>query len=69
MARRDEIENLLDLEDTEIKQLWMSWDKGDCSEIGLVEILLCQLIKEQKSQNGMFYDTDYDNIKLRYELN
>jgi thioredoxin 1 len=69
MERRDEIENLLDLEDAEIKQLWMSWDKGDCSEIGLVEILLCQLIKEHKTQNGLFYDTDYDNIKLRYELN
>ncbi len=64
--RREIIEKLLNLEDEEIKQEYNRWDKGDCSEIGLCEILLYQLIKEHKQQNGEWYDTDYNNIKLRY---
>ena len=65
MSRRETIEKLLDLEDSEIMQLYRSWDKGDCSEVGLCEILLFQLIKEHKKENGQFYDTDYNKIKLR----
>jgi len=64
--RREIIEELLNLEDEEIKQEYSRWDKGDCSEVGLCEILLYQLIKEHKQQNKEYYDTDYDNIKLRY---
>jgi hypothetical protein len=45
----------------------MSWDKGDCSKIGLCEILLAQLIREHKEEHGIYYETDYDKIKLRYE--
>ena len=66
MTRLECIENLIDLADAEIKSLYMRWDKGDCSEVGLCEILLYQIIKEHKLQNGEFYDTDYDIIKLRY---
>jgi hypothetical protein len=43
------------------------WDKGDCSEIGLCEILLAQMIREHKNENGENYDTDYNQIQLRYE--
>jgi len=62
----DKLEPLLNMYDPEIKQLWVRWDKGDCSPIGLCEILLYQLIKEHKEDNGIYYDTDYDEIKLRY---
>lgn len=64
--RGEILENLIDLSDDEIKSDYYSWDKGDCSEIGLCEILLKQLIKSHKVDNGDYYDTDYDNIKLRY---
>jgi hypothetical protein len=65
----EQIEKLLNLGDPEIKSLWMKWDKGDCSDVGLCEILLYQLIKEHKEENGNYYDTDYDQIILRYGIN
>ena len=67
MNKRDIIESMLNMEDPITKQHWMSWDKGDCSEIGLCEILLAQLIRENKEANGLYYDTDFDKITLRYE--
>ncbi len=57
---------LLDFNDEEIEQDYRKWDKGDCSEIGLCEILLKQLIKKHKITNGIHYNTDIDEIKLRY---
>lgn len=66
MKRRTTLEGFLNLDDPEIKQLWMKWDKGDGSEVGLCEILLYQIIKEHKEANGDFYDRDYDEINLRY---
>ena len=47
--------------------MYNSWDKGDCSFIGLIEIYLFQNIKKHKEENGEYYNTDYDRIKLRYE--
>jgi hypothetical protein len=67
MNRRDVIESLINLNDPAIESLYNRWDKGDCSEVGLCEILLRQIINEHKAENGSFYDTDYDQIKLRYE--
>jgi hypothetical protein len=67
MNKRDIIESMLNMEDPITKQHWVGWDKGDCSEIGLCEILLAQLIREHKEENGLYYDTDYDKITLRYE--
>ena len=52
MNRKNTIESLLNFKDPETRRLHMSWDKGDCSEIGLCEILLYQLIKEHKEENG-----------------
>jgi hypothetical protein len=66
MNELDTIENLLDFEDEEIKQLHWSWDKSDCSLVGLTEIYLYQCIKKDKELNGEYYDKDYDLIKLRY---
>ena len=63
---RDKIEELLDMDDPITKQNYWGWDKGDCSEVGLCEILLDQLIRKHKEENGEYYDTDYDQIKLRY---
>lgn len=67
MSRRERIESLLNMSDQITHRSYMGWDKGDCSEIGLCEILLSQLIREHKQENGEWYDRDYDNIKLRYE--
>ena len=55
MEEKQTIENLLDLTDNEIKQLHDSWDKGDCSLVGLVEIYLYQCIKKHKQENGVYY--------------
>jgi len=63
---RDRIEELLDMDDPITKQNYLGWDKGDCSEVGLCEILLDQLIRKHKEENGTYYDTDYDQIQLRY---
>lgn len=65
MGEKDTIERLLKFDD-EIKQLYNIWDKGDCSLVGLVEIYLYQCIKQHKKENGAYYDTDFDNIHLRY---
>lgn len=62
-----QIESLLNMDDPITRQNWMSWDKGDCSKVGLCEILLSQFIREHKQENGVWYNTDYDQIKLRYE--
>ena len=67
MNNRDQIESLLNMEDPITKLHYMSWDKGDCSEVGLCEILLAQLIRAHKQENGEWYNTDYDEIKLRYD--
>ena len=64
---RDKIEELLDMSDPITKSHYMIWDNGDCSEIGLCEILLDQIIRKHKEDNGEYYDTDYDQIKLRYQ--
>ena len=67
MNKRNAIESMLDMDDPITKRNYMSWDKGDCSEVGLCEILLSQLIRQHKQENGYYYETDYDQIKLRYE--
>ena len=64
---RDKIEELLDMSDPVTKSHYMVWDSGDSSEVGLCEILLDQLIRKHKEDNGEYYDTDYDQIKLRYQ--
>jgi len=33
---------MLDFEDYDIKKRWRSWDKSDCSDMGIVELLLYQ---------------------------
>jgi hypothetical protein len=65
MNKIEEIEKLLNLDDYEIYDLYRSWDKGDCSLVVLIEILLFQEIKNHKKENGQYYDTDYDLIRLR----
>jgi hypothetical protein len=67
MSRREKIESLLNFDDPITMDHYRVWDKGDCSEIGLCEILLAQMIREHKNENDENYDTDYDQIQLRYE--
>lgn len=67
MSNMNKIESLLDMEDPITKRNYMSWDKGDCSEVGLCEVLLSQLIRKHKQENGEWYNRDFDAIKLRYE--
>lgn len=66
MEPRHALESFVDKNNPEIFNLWMSWDKGDCSVVGLLEILLHQEIKKHKKENGDYYDRDYDKIILRY---
>ena len=60
------IESIIDLDEPEASKDYAMWDNGDCSEIGLCEILLKQLIREHKNKNKEYYNTDYDKIILRY---
>lgn len=58
----DNVEKLLDMNDLEIKLKYTYWDKGDCSEVGIVKILLFQTIKKHIEENGEYYDRKYDNL-------
>jgi len=66
LEQRHPLESFIDKTDPEILNLWMTWDKGDCSVVGLLEILLHQEVKKHKKENGDYYDRDYDRILLRY---
>ena len=59
---RNEIENLLNLENPLIKTLYNSWDKCDCSEIGLAVILLKQLINTEIEFRNKQYDGCFDEL-------
>jgi hypothetical protein len=67
----DDIENLLDLENPEIKTLYNSWDKGDCSMVGLIRILMIQEIHNHIRVNDIYYDGMYDemleNLETKYK--
>lgn len=58
----DDIEKLLDLNRDSTKSLYGSWDKGDCSLIGLIRILLIQEIEKEINERGIWYDGQYDEI-------
>lgn len=56
-----QIERLIDLKNEEIRAMYDSWDKGDCSTIGLLKILMAQhIIYEEKDQ---YYDNEHDDLK------
>jgi len=62
---RNEIEKLLDLNNSYIRNLYNSWDKGDCSTVGLTRILLIQeIFKEIKVRDNPIgqYDGQYDDF-------
>ena len=61
---REDVEKHLDLNDQEIKFLYGGWDKGDCSLIGLIRILMIQEIRKEIATRGDQYDGVYDRIKL-----
>jgi hypothetical protein len=56
----NDIENLLNLNDKRIEEMYRIWDIGDCSLVGLVRILLNQVIFQHKDEQKEFYDTDVD---------
>lgn len=58
----DTIEGLLNLSDDNIRSRYGGWDKGDCSLIGLIRILLIQEIKKEISVRGDYYDGQYDEF-------
>ena len=59
---RDEISKLLDLENPTTLSNWMSWDKGDCSKVGIIRILLIQEIGNEIRERGNYYDGCYDKL-------
>jgi len=62
MNKIDKVEELLDMNNENIKSLYMSWDKGDCSTIGLIRILLIQEIEKEIKNRGVYYDGQYDKF-------
>lgn len=71
---RNDIENLLNLENSYIGNLYNIWDKGDCSTVGLARILLIQeIFKEIEVRDNPIgqYDGQYDDLleSLLHEYN
>ena len=62
MEKRDAIEELLELDNSYIKNLYNSWDKGDCSTIGLARMLLIQEILKEIELRNIHYDGQYDDL-------
>jgi hypothetical protein len=60
--KTDDIEKLLNLENKETQHLYMTWDKGDCSLIGLARILLIQEINKEIKIRGVHYDGQYNEL-------
>ena len=58
----DKIEELLNMENPTTRLNWMCWDKGDCSKVGIVRILLIQTIEEEIKERGDYYDGCYDEL-------
>lgn len=58
----EKIEELLNMKNPNTKQNWMKWDKGDCSKIGIVRILLIQTIEEEIKERKNQYDGCYDHL-------
>jgi hypothetical protein len=58
----DKIEKLLNMENPTTRLNWMGWDKGDCSKVGIVRILLIQTIEEEIKERGDYYDGCYDEL-------
>ena len=57
-----EIEKLLDMENLTTRLNLRSWDKCDCSRVGIVRILLIQTIEEEIKDRGEYYDGCYDKL-------
>lgn len=57
---------LLNLNDEEIVWRFNSWDKSDCSDIGLVKILLIQLLRDHIKENGDYADQDF--VELLHKI-
>jgi len=60
------VEDLIDLDDPEMDALFHRWDSSDCSTVGICEILLEQVIKLHKEEQGEHYDRDVDDIVTKY---
>jgi hypothetical protein len=43
----DEIEKLLDMDNYNTRLNYQTWDKGDCSRVGIVLVLFKQTIEEE----------------------
>jgi hypothetical protein len=57
-----EIEKLLNMNNPKTRSNWMCWDKGDCSKVGIVRILLIQTIENEIDDRGDWYDGCYDEL-------
>ena len=62
MSQINEIEKLLDMKYSTTKRLYMWWDKGDCSLIGLIRIYMIQEIEKEIDIRGEHYDEQYRNV-------
>lgn len=56
------LEENLYLMDNEIWNLYNSWDKGDCSNIGMFKIFFIQMIKSEIETRGQYYQGDFDEL-------
>lgn len=56
------VEKLLDMENPTTRANHAGWDKGDCSDVGMVRILMIQTIEEEIEDRGEYYDGCYDKL-------
>lgn len=57
-----DIDKFIDLSDDEIRNLYFGWDKGDCSVVGLLKILLIQEIKHEIKERDVHYCGEHDEL-------
>lgn len=51
----------------ELLSKFYNWDKGDCSDIGFLKILLLHFLKEKKENPYFDYETEINDIKMELE--
>jgi len=67
--KTSELDKFIDINSDKIRSLYGTWDKGDCSIIGLLRILMIQEIEKEINDRGQYYDGQYDEILLSLHKN
>jgi hypothetical protein len=65
--KKDIIYSLLNMKNYKTRLNWLGWDKGDCSLVGLIKILLIQEIEVEIKERVGGYDNDLVSLLKKIE--